>query len=88
MDVYINRIDQFPALGAREQVSQQGGFNPVWANSGRELYYLEGEVPGVFVVATVRTETDCTVESREPLFSWYPMAPSTIQGQGRSRPMR
>lgn len=52
--------------------------NPVWAHNGRELFYLAGEPPGVFTVATVRTETECSVGSREPLFSWNPYFFATV----------
>jgi len=68
-EVYLG---PFPGPGGRQQVSTDGGLNPVWAHNGRELFYLAGEPPGVFTVATVRTEGECTVGSREPLFSWNP----------------
>jgi serine/threonine-protein kinase len=40
-DVYVR---PFPKLdGGRWQISPQGGSRPVWARSGRELFYLDGK---------------------------------------------
>ena len=63
-EVYVR---PFPGPGGRVQVSVDGGINPVWAHDGREIFYLDS---GSLVVATVRTDPDFTVESREQLTSW------------------
>jgi Tol biopolymer transport system component len=38
VEVYIT---PFPAGGARQQVSNDGGSSPVWAHSGRQLFYRD-----------------------------------------------
>ncbi|MCH7855710.1 MAG: hypothetical protein IIB37_03075 [Gemmatimonadetes bacterium] len=50
------------ALGDLSPVSIEGGRNPVWAHNGRELIYLAAD--NSWVVATVRTDPDFSVESR------------------------
>ena len=35
-------VRPYPGPGAAVRVSPNGGVEPVWARSGRELYYLEG----------------------------------------------
>ena len=35
-------VTDFPAARLRRQVSTDGGFAPVWARNGRELFYLSG----------------------------------------------
>ncbi|MGH9256469.1 MAG: hypothetical protein ACRD3C_18070, partial [Vicinamibacterales bacterium] len=36
-------VQAFPAPSGRVQVSTNGGIEPVWARSGRELFYREGD---------------------------------------------
>jgi serine/threonine-protein kinase len=36
-------VQPFPALGARYQVSTDGGTEPIWGKNGRELFYRNGE---------------------------------------------
>ena len=36
-------VQAFPGPGGRSQVSTDGGTEPVWARSGRELFYREGD---------------------------------------------
>ena len=38
-EVYVTR---FPHPGAKYQVSQSGGTQPVWSRDGKKLYYLDG----------------------------------------------
>ena len=64
IEVYVR---PFPGPGGRSQVSTGRGINPVWAHNGREIFYLDS---GFLVVATVRTNPDFAVESREQLTSW------------------
>ena len=63
-EVYVRT---FPGPGGRSQVSTDGGVNPVWAHNGREICYLS-DGPRYLMVASVRTDPDLIVESREPLF--------------------
>jgi serine/threonine-protein kinase len=69
-EVYVR---PFPEVDrARWQVSPAGGTSPVWANSGRELFYV---APGdTMVAASVRGEEDFQVTGREMLFSTQPFA--------------
>ena len=66
-EVYVR---PFPGPGGRSQVSTEGGTQPVWAHSGREILYISWTTPFPLVVATVRTEPDFAVESRKELFAW------------------
>ena len=63
MEVYVRA---FPGLGARYQVSQEGGSEPVWSPRGNEIFYRTGPA---FMVAGVRAGTGFTVESRARLFA-------------------
>ena len=65
-EVYIR---PFPGPGGQRLISTNGGINPLWAHNGRELFYLDA-TPRSLIVATVRTEPDFAVESREQLFAW------------------
>ena len=61
-------VRPFPGPGGRSQVSTDGGFNPVWAHNGRELFYFNTS-DGFFTVAEVHSEPAFGVDSREPLFA-------------------
>ena len=63
-EVYVR---PFPGPGGQSSVSVNGGFNPKWAHTGREIFYLG--LDAVFNVATVRTDPDFAVDSRERLNS-------------------
>ena len=43
-EVYLQR---FPQLGAKVQVSTEGGYSPVWSRDGRELFYARAR-PGAY----------------------------------------
>ena len=67
-EVYVR---PYPGPGSRTTVSAaEGGGQPVWARDGGELFYLAGQFPFVLTVATVRTDPDFGVESRDSLFPW------------------
>lgn len=40
MEVYVQA---FPGPGAKVQISNNGGTDPVWARNGRELFYRQGD---------------------------------------------
>ena len=61
-EVYVR---PFPGPGGRSLVSVNGGSNPKWAHSGTEIFYLAPD--GFLNVATVRTDPDFAVDSRERL---------------------
>jgi len=61
-EVYVR---PYPELGARIAISLQGGTEPVWAHSGRELFYRSGDS---LIVATVTTGATLTVTGRKTLF--------------------
>ena len=64
-EVYVR---PFPNLGdGKYQISVNGGTEPVWANSGRELFYVD--VSNQLVVASVATVPSFAVIRRQPLFS-------------------
>ena len=61
-------VRPFPDVdGGRWQVSTGGGIMPLWAHSGRELFYVDGE--GNMVVAEIETEPRFRVGERRVLFS-------------------
>ena len=66
--VYEVYVSPFPGPGGRTLISTGGGQNPVWAHNGREIFY-RGTGQSL-IIATVRTEPDVAVESREELTSW------------------
>jgi eukaryotic-like serine/threonine-protein kinase len=74
-EVYVRAAD---GTGAQRQVSQAGGDEPVWARSGRELFYrrIESGMPEL-MVATVETAPEFRVTARQALFSIGDYAPST-----------
>ena len=61
-EIYVH---PYPARGGRIPVSRSGGTGPVWAPSGRELFYLNGDS---LMVARVETENTFRVLNRTLLF--------------------
>jgi serine/threonine-protein kinase len=57
-EIYVR---PFPGAGSRTQVSSNGGSEPVWSRSGRELYY---RTPAGLVVASVTTGAKFTIGDR------------------------
>jgi serine/threonine-protein kinase len=65
-EVYVRG---YPGSGQRVQVSQQGGIEPVWSRSGRELFYRSSSGAGPkLVAATVETGAGFRVAARRELF--------------------
>jgi len=62
-EVYVR---SFPGMGARYQVSLDGGTEPVWSPRGGELFYRSGPV---LLAAAVRAGSTFEVLRRSPLFS-------------------
>jgi len=73
-EVYVRPLGR---SGGRRQVSIDGGIEPVWARSGRELFY-RGDVAttGRLIAAAVRTSPDFDVISRSPLFDLSDYGPA------------
>jgi eukaryotic-like serine/threonine-protein kinase len=65
-EVYVR---PFPGPGSRTIVSQNGGSEPVWAHSGRELFYKATAAGPVLVSATIETRPEPRVLTRRVLFS-------------------
>jgi serine/threonine-protein kinase len=64
-EVYVR---PFPNAGdAKWQISSNGGAFPVWAHSGRELFYVNGN--NEFIAVSVSSGTTFVVEGSETLFS-------------------
>jgi serine/threonine-protein kinase len=69
-EVYIR---PFPETStAKWQVSTAGGNEPVWARSGRELFYINGK--GEMVSAEIRPGPPFTVGRQRALFSTTPFS--------------
>ena len=65
-EVYVRRLD---GAGGRVQVSLDGGTEPVWAASGRELYYRRlQQSNSQLMVATLSFTPDVHVDKRTTLF--------------------
>ena len=64
-EVYVR---QFPQGDARWQVSGDGGFEPRWAHSGRELFYRNGA--NEMVAAEVLSDSTWVLGRERVLFSW------------------
>jgi hypothetical protein len=63
-EIYVR---PFPEVAsARWQVSTSGGSEPLWAHSGRELFYLNGRRE--MVSAEIRTSPDFVVDQQRVLF--------------------
>src|SRR6266702_5830047 len=62
LEVYVR---PFPGPGGRWQVSLDGGTEPVWAASGRELFYRNGTK---MMVAAIALHPTFTVGARRELF--------------------
>jgi serine/threonine-protein kinase len=59
--------------GGRRQVSTNGGFEPLWAANGREIFYRE-PVGGSMLVASYETDPTFSIEGRARLFDATPYA--------------
>ncbi len=62
-EIYVR---SFPGMGARSQVSLEGGSEPIWSPHGGELFYRAGPT---MVAAEVRAGATFEVLRRTPLFS-------------------
>jgi hypothetical protein len=60
-------VRPFPDVGsAKWQVSLSGGFTPMWAHSGKELFYLDGNQ--TMVAVTVQAGATFSVTGQKVLF--------------------
>ena len=62
-EVYVR---PYPARGARVSISLRGGTEPVWAHSGRELFYRAGDA---LMVAGISAGSTLAVTGRRLLFT-------------------
>ena len=60
-------VRPFPGPGGRVPVSLEGGLRPIWASNQREIFYVAGDASRM--IATVRTDPEFVVESRESFAS-------------------
>lgn len=55
----------------RLQISNAGGFKPLWSRDGRELFYLEGESPSSLMSVTVESsESGLNLGERDRIMEW------------------
>jgi serine/threonine-protein kinase len=64
-------VRPFPGLGARYQVSAEGGLSPVWSRDGRRLYYTNG--PQLVVANLTYTPTFHVTSRSHALDGDFPM---------------
>jgi Tol biopolymer transport system component len=80
-EVYVT---DFPAAKLRKPVSIDGGFAPVWAPDGKELFFVSG---GRMMAAAVRSGTAIDFERSVPLFEGLDVAgnqtPFAVAPDGR-----
>jgi serine/threonine-protein kinase len=62
LEVYVRR---YPGPGAKRQVSNDGGNSPLWAHSGKELFYLNGQK---MMVVPIHNGADLTIGTPRLLF--------------------
>ena len=80
-------IQPFPGRGGERQVSTQGGMEPVWAPSGRELFYRQGDR---MMVVDVTTQPSLALGSPRLLFEGayvstpWPLTNYDVTPDGRS----
>jgi serine/threonine-protein kinase len=73
-EIYVRPFSDVTA--GKWAVSVGGGSTPLWAHSGRELFYVDGE--GQMVAAQVNTSTAFAVSGRQRLFSVEPFAMDSV----------
>jgi serine/threonine-protein kinase len=78
MEVYLTT---FPEPGARLQLSVEGGEEPAWTRSGKEVLFLGRE--GVMAVP-VETSPSLSAGTPRKLFDWSPPAPM-LEGAYRNQ---
>jgi len=68
-EIYVR---PFPNVGEnRFQISNAGGFKPLWSRDGRELFYLEGESRTFLMsVAIGPSESSLNVGERSRIMAW------------------
>ena len=70
LEVYVQ---PFPGPGTRQQISSNGGREPLWARDGRSLYYLVPNPPPVgghvVMAVPITVGTTVTYGKPKPLFS-------------------
>ena len=71
----------FPNVqGGRWQISTSGGGRPLWARSGKELFYFTGRGASIMAVP-VQTGAAFSSENSKKLFDWPSFA---VPGNGRN----
>ena len=81
LEVYVQR---FPDLGERQQISTEGGMNPIWSPDGQALYYLGtrgGGAPDEMAVVTIDPGPPLSVGNPEVLFEHAPYIRSQRSGR-------
>ena len=58
-------VQPFPGPGPKVQVSNAGGFDPVWRRSGGELYYRAGKT---MMVVSITTAPDIRISAPKRLW--------------------
>ncbi|HJS60078.1 MAG TPA: hypothetical protein VKA01_18365 [Vicinamibacteria bacterium] len=61
-------VQPFPGPGAKSQVSTEGGFGPLWASSGREVFYRTGDLGTKVMAVDVETKPELRVGKPKVLF--------------------
>jgi len=72
LDVYVA---SFPSFAVKRKVSGGGGFAPVWAKNGKEIFYTSSD--GSVFAAEIRTSPSLVADAPKLLFKGPP-APSTF----------
>ncbi|MFC1794880.1 protein kinase [Planctomycetota bacterium] len=61
-------VEPYPGPGPKTKISIDGGYQPVWSQDGKELFYRSSGKK--MVAATIETETQLRVIGHKELFEW------------------
>jgi serine/threonine-protein kinase len=75
-------VQPFPGSGRRELVSIEGGWQPAWARSGRELFYLAPGPARTFRMMVVDVTTGDVFTAGRPRVLWEAMSVRYPAGTG------
>jgi hypothetical protein len=60
-------VQPFPSTGARNQITMEGGFAPLWSPDGKQLFYVSMSNSKMFAVDVVRTQPAPVFGKHSPL---------------------
>jgi hypothetical protein len=79
-------VVSFPDLGAKQQVSRQGGFQPLWGATGQDLFFFDRDLSSGTMMAAARAGSPNAVGWQEPraLFKVPRVNDASVARDGRT----